>query len=243
MESLLNIALFPGVILHEAGHALGCYVVGVKIHRFIPIDLSQDLFSQDWGFFGRVHHAPADTGWQSQIILLAPFAVNTIAAFAAFSLAELVLFGTFRFSELAPVGESSGHIVSNPDQLIVVIEWFRAVGSSSLFEQVVVGSGLWLGIAFSVSAVPSPTDSQSAVKAAKREEGLLQAVLLIVGALAVFMGSDNTGVYLLYPVVIFCLVAGGISLMLNMWPLYLYIIGIAFVVYYAPKSFRWLRKS
>lgn len=63
------IVFFPGMIVHEAAHALACVVLGVKVTKI-----------KFWGSAcGSVTHH-ATTGWRNFVIAIAPFFVNTAAA-------------------------------------------------------------------------------------------------------------------------------------------------------------------
>ena len=59
-------ALFPGVVLHELAHYFACVLVGVKVFRARLFD-ANEAFVQ--------HEKP--NAWQSFIITLAPFALNS----------------------------------------------------------------------------------------------------------------------------------------------------------------------
>jgi hypothetical protein len=71
---------FPGVIVHEFAHALFCKLFGIEIYeiRYFKFDPTRPVNSRAQGPIGYVISAPARNAWQSLMICLGPFIVNTV---------------------------------------------------------------------------------------------------------------------------------------------------------------------
>ncbi|WP_408957096.1 DUF3267 domain-containing protein [Natrinema sp. 74] len=88
---LVRLGTAPGIVVHEAAHVLACRLVGVPVY-----DVKFFGFGVPAGY---VRHGEPARYRRLFAISVAPFVVNTVAAFAAFSwLAVLVKTGDVRAS-------------------------------------------------------------------------------------------------------------------------------------------------
>lgn len=70
---LINIATFPGVIVHELAHQLFC--------RWFKVPVFEVCYFQLKNPTGYVLHEPAPKAYQTTLISVGPFIINTVLAF------------------------------------------------------------------------------------------------------------------------------------------------------------------
>jgi hypothetical protein len=92
---LVAVATFPGVIVHEWGHALFCRLTKTKIHQICYFRVGTPS--------GYVLHEPPSTVWKNLLIGVAPFWVNTIMGFIVGLLAGLFLYRSHRLFYLGVI--------------------------------------------------------------------------------------------------------------------------------------------
>ncbi|MBI5483527.1 MAG: DUF3267 domain-containing protein [Deltaproteobacteria bacterium] len=84
MRTLLSWITFPGVILHEYGHAWACRRLGIRVIKVCYLRFGNPL--------GYVLHEQPQSALQHILIAAAPVFVSTFAAFATSLAAALLLF-------------------------------------------------------------------------------------------------------------------------------------------------------
>ncbi len=84
MRTLLSWITFPGVILHEYGHAWACRRLGIRVIKVCYLRFGNPL--------GYVLHEQPRSALQHILIAVAPVFVSTFAAFSASLAAALLLF-------------------------------------------------------------------------------------------------------------------------------------------------------
>lgn len=70
---IISIITFPGVIVHELAHQLFC--------RWFKIPVFEVCYFRFENPIGYVIHEPAKKGYQTILISIGPFIINTILAF------------------------------------------------------------------------------------------------------------------------------------------------------------------
>lgn len=68
---LVSFLTFPGVMMHELGHQLACFISKVAVFRV-------QYFKFDYKVAGFVEHEKTDNPWKSLLITYGPFLFNTI---------------------------------------------------------------------------------------------------------------------------------------------------------------------
>ncbi len=121
----------PGVVVHEFAHKKACDLMGVPV-----VDVSYFRLGTPAGY---VQHAEPDRYWQSFVISVAPFLLNTVIAFCLF-----VGFAAFVLSSGSPdLGIGLSLALTATETLAVAL----------LFG--------WLGFSVGVQAFPSTGDAKT----------------------------------------------------------------------------------
>lgn len=68
---LISYLTFPGVMMHELGHQLACYISKVRVFRV-------KYFQFDLKTIGFVEHERTENPWKSLLITYGPFIFNTV---------------------------------------------------------------------------------------------------------------------------------------------------------------------
>jgi hypothetical protein len=86
---------FPGVIVHELGHAIFCRLFGLKIYEVCYFRFATAMGQPS----GYVVHERSKSPWQDMVVAVGPFIVNTIvgAVLAAPAAIPLFRFGSGDF--------------------------------------------------------------------------------------------------------------------------------------------------
>jgi hypothetical protein len=80
----LSLLTFPGIVLHECGHAWACRQLGIRVIKVCYLRFGNPL--------GYVHHEQPKSAIQHILVATAPFFVSTSAAFAASMMGTLLVY-------------------------------------------------------------------------------------------------------------------------------------------------------